>query len=125
MKIKNLDASHFWALGHLLMLQNWLKPIKGHNGPVPALNVIPEPGRTRVKTLEVCTYRGVRSSDAKFPSLFSFPGIGNSRTSFKISAGIPQEEVQGKSSLKFQFYSFLKFNVPLLLNKQYTIKCQG
>ena len=33
MRIKNLDASHFWALGHLLMLQNWLKPIKGHNGP--------------------------------------------------------------------------------------------
>ena len=31
------------------MLQNWLKPIKGHNGPVPALNVIPEPGRNRVK----------------------------------------------------------------------------
>ena len=30
------------------MLQNWLKPIKGHNGPVPALNVIPEPGRNRV-----------------------------------------------------------------------------
>ena len=31
------------------MLQNRLKPIKGHNGPVPALNVIPEPGRNRVK----------------------------------------------------------------------------
>ena len=31
------------------MLQNWLKPIKGHNGPVPALNDIPEPGRNRVK----------------------------------------------------------------------------
>ena len=30
------------------MLQNWLKPIKGHNGPVPALNVITEPGRIRV-----------------------------------------------------------------------------
>ena len=31
------------------MPQNWLKPIKGHNGPVPALNVIPEFGRNRVK----------------------------------------------------------------------------
>ena len=30
------------------MLQNWLEPKKGHNGPVPALNVIPEPGRNRV-----------------------------------------------------------------------------
>ena len=33
------------------MLQNWLKPIKGHNGPVPALNVIPEPGRNRVNLI--------------------------------------------------------------------------
>ena len=33
------------------MLQNWLKPKKGHNGPVPALNVILEPGRNRVKKI--------------------------------------------------------------------------
>ena len=35
------------------MLQNWLKPIKGHNGPVLALNVIPEPGRNRVNLIGI------------------------------------------------------------------------
>ena len=44
------------------MLQNWLKPIKGHNGPVPALNVIPEPGRNRVKFLSQKKLLGKRKT---------------------------------------------------------------
>ena len=48
LEIKKLDTGLFWALKHHLMLQNWLKLIKGHNGPVPALNIIAEPCRNRV-----------------------------------------------------------------------------
>ena len=46
------------------MLQNWLKPIKGHNGRVPALNIIPEPDRNRVK-LELNITLGSRKTGKK------------------------------------------------------------
>ena len=39
MKGKKLDTSCFWALQDFLMLQNWLIPIQGNNGPI-IINVL-------------------------------------------------------------------------------------
>ena len=64
------------------MLQNWPKPIKGHNGPVQALSVIPEPGRNRVKKKWSClvlsVVRPLTPEAGVFPCYIPIAGISES-----------------------------------------------